>query len=381
MGGLYVKLTKLVYRPDFRSSVDHYQKGTILIILGFLFEFLPWFGFLGYLLAGLKYIGAFYMVLTPNRKRYYWIALVFGYLFLVRTLGSGMFHEMLLWTCFLLILVFYFNRKSFLFRFGVIASGFFFVFIIQLVKPDYRAQMETNNSKYKLFFNLVSSKLLGDQPLFSNEVIANNVVRLNQGWIISNVMDNIPAHRPYANGQTVKDAIVASIFPRFVFPDKPMAGGRANMQNYAGITLNENTSMDISQVGEAYANFGVIGGIIMMFFLGFFSNLVITFVERKCQKYPELILWLPLLYLQVVKAETSLVTVLNHLVKAGLVTWFFFTPYGQKLLNYRFGRWKFGVRTFRLSTAGSSNRGLRKRKGFEGKKRYSVFEDRVKKRQ
>ena len=130
-----------------------------------------------------------------------------------------------------------------------------------------------------------------------------------------------------------------------------MAGGQANMENYAGITLNENTSMDISQVGEAYADYGVSGGIIMMFILGLFSNLVITFVEKKCLKYPELVLWLPLLYLQVIKAETSLVTVLNHLVKASMVTWFFFSPWGSKILDYRFGKWKFGVRTFRLSNA------------------------------
>ena len=293
-----------------------------------------------------------------------------------------MFHELLLWSCFLLILLFYFNRKSFLFRFAVIFTGFFFAFLIQLVKPDYRAQLGTNteDGKYVLFFNLVSSKLTGDQPLFSKDVIANNVVRLNQGWIISNVMNYIPAERPYANGQTIKDAVVASVFPRFLYPDKPTAGGRDNMENYAGITLNEGTSMDISQVGEAYANFGVTGGIIMMFILGLFSNLVITFVEKKTFKYPELILWLPLLYLQVVKAETSLVTVLNHLVKAGLVTWFFFTPYGTKILSYRFGRWKFGVRTIRLPDAGMSGMGVRRRKGGEKKKRFAVFEDKAKKR-
>lgn len=382
MIGLYLKLRKEGYRPNFKSSVDHYQKGLILIILGFIFEFVPWFGFLGYLLAGLKYIGVFYMVLSPNKKRYIWIGIVFGYLFLIRSLGSGLFHEMLLWTCFLLILIFYFNRKSFLFRFGIIFTGFFFAFLLQLIKPDYRAQLGSNveTNRYSLFFNLLTWKLLGDQPIFSKDVIANNVVRLNQGWIISNVMDYVPDHHPYANGQTIKDAIVASALPRFLYPDKPTSGGQSNMENYAGVTLNENTSMDISQVGEAYANFGVVGGIIMMFCLGLFSNLVITFVERKCLKHPELILWLPLLYLQVIKAETSLVTVLNHLVKAGIVTWFFFTPWGYKLLSYRFARWKFGVRTFRMaSSSGPKWTGLRSRKGFEMKKRYRVFEDRVKK--
>ena len=382
MAGLYVKLSKTYYKPNFSSNVDYYQKGTIMIILGFVFEYLPGLGFLGYLLAGLKYVGAFYMVLSPNKKRYYWLILVFTYLFVIRSLGSGMFHELLLWSCFLMMLIFYFNRKSFMFRFGVIFSGFFFVFIVQLVKPDYRAQLGTysEDSKSILFLNLVSTKLFGDQPLFSNEVIGSNIVRLNQGWIISNVMDYIPAHRPYANGQTISDALIASIFPRFVFPNKPIAGGKANMENYAGITLNESTSMDISQVGEAYANFGVAGGITMMLILGLFFNMVISFIEKKCRKYPELILWLPLIFLQVIKAETSLVTVLNHLVKASLIAWFFFSRYGDQLLNYRFERWKFGVRTFKLSSASMSPKGLRRRRGFEEKKRYPVFEDKVKKK-
>lgn len=382
MIGIFIKLSKTQYKPNFLSTVDYYQKGLILIILGFLFEFLPWFGFLGYLLAGLKYAGAFYMVLTKNEKRYLWIGLVFSYLFFIRTLAGGMFHEMLLWSCFLLILIFYFNRKSILFRFSIIFFGFFFVFIIQLVKPDYREQIGKNieDENYIIFFKLVSSKFIGDQPLFSDEVIASNVVRLNQGWIISNVMNYIPAQRPYANGKTIKDAVIASVFPRFLYPDKPVAGGRENMENYAGITLNASTSMDISQVGEAYANFGVIGGIIMMFFMGLFFNAVITFVEKKCQKHPELILWIPLLFLQVIKAETSLVTVLNHLVKASLVTWFFFSPYGQKILNYRFNKWRFGVRTFRLSSTGLGTRGVRKRKGHAIKKGYLTFEERVRRK-
>ena len=83
-------------------------------------------------------------------------------------------------------------------------------------------------------------------------------------------MNNVPSQTPFARGETIRNALVASVFPRFLYPDKPIAGGRENMENYAGISLNENTSMDISQVGEAYANFGEMGGIIMMFVLGLF---------------------------------------------------------------------------------------------------------------
>jgi len=378
--GIYLKLSRHPYKPNFSAQVDYYQRGALLIIVGFLFEYLPGAGFLGYLLAALKYVGAFYMVLTPHKNKYYWIAFVFGYLFFVRSLGSGMFHELLLWSCFLLMLNFFFRRKSFLFRVGVISTGFFFVFILQLVKPEFRAQTWTNGNSDKItvFFEVLGNKLFGSAPLYSNEDISTNVTRLNEGWIISNVMYTVPAQKPFAHGKTIQDAIVASIFPRFLFPGKAMAGGRTNMENYAGLTMNETTSMDISQVGEAYANFGVFGGILMMFIMGVFLNWVITFIEKKCLRYPELILWIPLVFLQVIKAETSLVTVLNHLAKASLVTWFFFSPWGSKLLVYRFGRWKFGVRTFRLANSGGI-RGVRKRKGFEEKMRYGVFEDRVRK--
>jgi hypothetical protein len=342
MAGLYIKLKIPGYKPYFPTTVDYYQKGRLLIIIGFLFEFFPSLGFLGYLLTGLKYVGVFYMVLLPNRKRYYWMVLVFGYLLFVRSLGVGMFHEMLLWSCFFLMLLFYFNHKSFLFRFAVIFTGLFFVFIIQLIKPEYRTQLqtETTESNYSIFLNLFTSKLFSNNQLFTNEVIANNTVRLNQGWIISNIMNNIPANTNFAKGKTISDAVIASVLPRFLFPNKPIAGGHQNMEKYAGITLNENTSMDISQVGEAYANFGVLGGIIMMFLLGLFYNGVITFVEIKCLKHPELILWIPLLFLQVIVAETSLVTVLNHLVKAALVTWFFFTPspWHEKYFSYHLDR-------------------------------------------
>ena len=100
--------------------------------------------------------------------------------------------------------------------------------------------------------------------------------------------------------------------------------------------------MDISQVGEAYANFGASGGMIFMLFLGLFFNWIINIISRWGNRYPDLIFWLPLIFLQVVKAETSLVTVLNHLTKAMLVTWFFFSPWGNFFINSQFLKRKSG---------------------------------------
>ena len=105
------------------------------------------------------------------------------------------------------------------------------------------------------------------------------------------------------------------------------------MLKYTGLMLNEQTSMDIGQVGEAYANFGVTGGILFMFGWGLFLNWVLFFIQKRSVRYPDLIFWVPLMFLQVVKAETSFMTVFNHLTKTALVTWFFFSPYGNYLIN------------------------------------------------
>jgi len=50
--------------------------------------------------------------------------------------------------------------------------------------------------------------------------------------------------------------------------------------------------------------------------------LYISVLIRLSWNYPSLILWLPLLFLQVVKAETDFVVVLNHLIKASIVVSF-----------------------------------------------------------
>jgi len=107
------------------------------------------------------------------------------------------------------------------------------------------------------------------------------------------------------------------------------------MINYAGIELSSTTAMDIGQMGEAYANFGVFGGIIFMFLLGLFLNWVVTFLERKSLKYPDLLFWVPLIFLQSIKAETDVAIILNHITKTALVTWFFFTPFAKFLINIR----------------------------------------------
>ncbi len=128
-----------------------------------------------------------------------------------------------------------------------------------------------------------------------------------------------PYYEPYANGETIIIGVEASLIPRFLNPNKAKAGGRDNFQRFTGKKISDNTSMGLSPLGEAYANFGINGGIFFMFLLGLFYNFYMFIILRLTDRFPSLILWMPLLFLQVVKAETDFVVVLNHLVKASVV--------------------------------------------------------------
>lgn len=335
LAGLYFKLGKKILPDIIYPFMDYYSKGVLLVIFGFLFEPLN-LGFAGYLLQGIRFVGIFYIYISGNKNRIFWIPLVFGYLFFV-SLGEAMFHDLLLWGSFFLMIIFITNKKSIYIRTLYLSLGLMFIFILQLVKGDYRAYewSETeHNNKLEVFTNILTNKVFSSEPIFTRENFSGTVVRINQGWIIARVMDYVPRMHPYAKGETIKEALIASIFPRFLYKDKPIAGGQANMLRFTGINLFGVASMDISQVGEAWANFGYSGGIIFMFILGIFFNWILFRLERLFIKYPDLVFWFPLIFFQVIKAETSLVTILNHMVKALIITWIFFTPYAQKIFNF-----------------------------------------------
>jgi hypothetical protein len=91
--------------------------------------------------------------------------------------------------------------------------------------------------------------------------------------------------------------------------------------------------MGVSIVGEAYINFGKNGAVMFMMLWGLFLGKVWTWLLLKLKQNLLLLAFLPLIFLQVVKAETELVVVLNHLIKASIVVFAFFWAV-KRFLNW-----------------------------------------------
>jgi hypothetical protein len=274
-----------------------------------------------YLIGLSRYIGLFFLILNDRKYKWPIFSGVIFWLFL-ETVRDAVFHELILWLIFLFMVIaflYQFNtKKKLMFLIPFIAL----IILIQSIKFYFRQEIAIyagTMDRASLFTEMVTKEIQSGEKTMSASNFDAAIDRINQGWIVARIMRYTPDYEPYAKGETIIQGIEASLVPRFLNPDKPQAGGRDNFERFTGKKLSENTSMGLSPLGEAYANFGIDGGILFMFILGLFYNFYMLVIVKLSNRYPSLILWLPLLFLQVVKAETDFVVVLNHLVKASVV--------------------------------------------------------------
>ena len=288
---------------------------------------IPQLAFILYLSNLLIYVSiAHYMYLFPQKKyRIFLVSLLFMF---VLSLQSGLFHNFIIVASFLAFFLFA-EHTSFLRKMALISIGFASLYAIQLVKSEYRAiiwESQGDVGVFSAFFTVLEQEFFPQTSFVTNTLDAKGDLeersdvnsRLNQGWIISKVMDNIPKNRDYFEGSTVIESIESAILPRLLFPNKKGADQAiVNFKNMSGLQLNEGTSMGLSVIGEFYGNYGVVGGWVAMFLYGLILAISIKFIISVLgYNSPLILLWLLLFFFQVVKAETELMKVVNHLVKS-----------------------------------------------------------------
>lgn len=310
-----------------RSLLEkHPNLDIILILTGVVFAYASRFFpsslyFIFFLFGSVQYVGLFYLILSKRKKKLIYITLVLGSLVLT-SLKEAMFGNLVLWSIFFLIVLSFIYEFSFKKKTVIVCCLLFVGFTLQVVKQQYRTlAWDSKLSGYesaKLLSEMVLSKYTKDvsekEAAFERNML---ITRVNQGWIISAIMNRVPRKEPFANGETIKRSLLDSFMPRFLNPDKLKAGGAEYFKRFVGRKL-AGTSMDLSIIGEAYANFGIGGGIIFMFFMGLFYNCILFFIYKTARTNPTIFLWLPFLFLFAIKAETGFYMVFNYLVKASI---------------------------------------------------------------
>jgi hypothetical protein len=336
---------KELFNRLFKSGKNKGKLGIVLSLIGFVSSFFlgseSQIGFFIYLLAMLKYVGPLYVYISdlPFRKSIFISSIV---LFFLQALLQGMFGEFIMYIALTFIVLALGFKPDFFIKLLFFTIVIFLTLALQDVKPVFRqiawkgksveGLTVTNNSRFEIFSTLFINRFYNPELMLDNKSEFLIYSRLNQGVLISRVMNYVPRVEPYANGETLIRTLGGIIVPRFLWPDKPEAGGYENLSRFLGIKKRLGYSMNIGPYGEAYGNFGPFYGIVFTFFYGLVLSLIFKVYIYKCFETPTLLLWAPLLFSYTLTVETDIFGTLNFVIKAAL---FVFALYwlSKKLFN------------------------------------------------
>jgi len=295
------------------------------VIISFVANFLPVeFNYFAQLFFFGSFAGLLYIHFSPDFKKKKLVMLLFVIFIFWNALQSGMF-TIVAYMGITIFSFFRLGKESSMLKkviFMVVAIAFFIV--LQNVKMVYRKQTWTETyggNKAGLFSGLFFENVQKGNALLSEQALFPLYSRTNQGFNVALVMRKIPAVQEYDGGDRLLTVFASAFVPRFLWPDKPEAGGKFNMKYYAGYVM-KGWSTNVGPLGEAYGSFGVTGGIIYMLLLGFFVRWVYIRFFILSDKTPLLLFWLPVLfYLTISSAETDSMQILNSIIKSAFFIW------------------------------------------------------------
>lgn len=268
-----------------------------------------------------SFAGLFYIYFSkpfPFRKL---IMLGFGVFILLTALSQGMF-TVVVYMGMTIFPFFLLGSKTPLWRkLLLFVAGVFLIALLQSVKPAYRLAVWKNKyqgNQVELFASLIGDKLKKGGQLFNADEFFFIYYRTNQGFNQALVMRYMPAQKAFDNGENLFVSIISSFVPRFIWPDKPEAGGKANMKYYTGIEII-GWATNVGPLGEAYGSFGPTWGILYMMILGLVIRWFFSRVFLIARKTPLILFWLPVLFYQVTySAENDTLQILNSLIKTSV---------------------------------------------------------------
>lgn len=303
----------------------NYIIGIKLVVLGIVIPFIGRFlpaslANVFYVISGFKMIGILYILFSNSKWKYLWIAVVFFDL-AVRTIKLGIFYELLIWLIYFSEYYFLQKKLSIRYKFILFTISFFFIFSLQIIKNQYRNivwSSQVTSGHVQIFANTVTETLFDDEEeLFEENNTKAFLSRLNLGWVTSSIIDHVYNKDLYTNGSKILDELPSILLPRFIYPNKKKISGKdlqEDFYQYTGKMLRSGTTINLGALGDAYINFGAIGGTIFMFCFGLLISIFIKKMIKICVKYPTFILWLPLIIFDLIRMKDFYST-LNSLMK------------------------------------------------------------------
>ena len=294
------------------------------LLFSFLWKFVP--SSLTYtfqIFTYLTYVGLFYAIFSDFK---YKIIIIITCLFIsfFQIVATGMYFEAINFSSVIILILLTKAKVSEWKKYLVLISGFILLIIIQSIKTEYRIQTwsgDERNGNASVYLNIISNRIANPNIIFEPISALAFTKRLNHGLIIAKTIDYVPKNTGFGYGKSILNSFISSLVPRFIWPNKPKTGGAYNIVRYLGDTdsADNKNSYNLGLIGEAYANFGVIGGCIYLFFLGLFMKYIYSLCIKKLYYRPTLLLWYPMLFVSFFSTETDFLSFFNTFIKMSLI--------------------------------------------------------------
>ena len=143
-------------------------------------------------------------------------------------------------------------------------------------------------------------------------------LRLNQGWVMQLIMENLPTRKPFLNGEVFKNEITGLFLPRFVLIDKVEVQTSDKFEKFVGYKLHGYT-IAMGILGDGYGNFGIEGGMLFCFLVGVFFNFCVYLFYRISQKTPSVYLWGIFIFFYLIRAGDDFYIISNWIIKSSMM--------------------------------------------------------------
>lgn len=160
------------------------------------------------------------------------------------------------------------------------------VVLLQPVKAEFRARVWDRQStlslgeRVTLYLDLTAQHWLGGEtaPVVDRErAVQAAASRASAALQLAHVVELTPASVPYQGGATYRYLRYALI-PRLLMPDKPIAQHAdvwaAVVYGYTTQSGTAHVMVGLSQLAEAYVNFGLLGGLLVLALVGALFRLI-----------------------------------------------------------------------------------------------------------
>jgi len=279
------------------------------------------------LLAMLKFVGMIYIWLSKYKYAKLWIwgvMIITGMEALNQAIFINFIFVGFLFFCFYSL----FNRIHPMKSIVVSLLAASILFILQSVKRDYRVGVwkgkpETETGNVGFMYDLFSNRITSwDEKGFLQSAAVVNA-RINQGWVLGLIMNQLPARHPFYDGEIFFDELAGVFLPRLFFSDKAVAQTSEKFFKLAGYKLRGYT-IAVGLPGDGYGNFGFNGGIIFCFLVGLFFNIALSLFYRISSKKPALFLWCILIFFFLMRAGDDFYIITNWIFKSAIFVYFIY---------------------------------------------------------